>query len=820
MSDAAASAVRLFAATAEKPGAALAFLAGGGEMGALIRAHDWSSTPLGAPENWPQSLKLAVRIMLTSRQPFWIGWGPELTYFYNDAYKSIIGARHPWALGRPTAEVWREIWDEIRPLLQTAMGGGMGTYVESQLLVMERNGYPEETYYTFSYSPIANEDGSVGGIICANSDETGRVIGERQLALLKELAAETGDARSWHEACQKSADALLTNPRDLPFAILYAADADHGGYKFACSAGIAPDHPACNAELWPLAKALAGHEVHILTALPECGAPLPSAPWEHAITRAALVPLFPAGKTAPAGVLVAGLNPCRLPDKDYRGFLTLAGVQIASAISNAQAYEDERLRAERLSELDHAKTAFFSNVSHEFRTPLTLMLGPLEELIAASHGPMKSQLAVVHRNGLRLLKLVNTLLDFARAEAGRTRAQFRPVDFVAQVGDLASSFRSVFDKAGIAFQVVHENVDQPVYVDETMLEKIAINLLSNAFKYTLDGAVTAHVRQHEREMELAVHDTGVGIPERDLPRIFEKFHRVEGAGGRSIEGSGIGLALVKELVGLHGGRIEVESRLGHGTVFRVFFPLGASHIPLDQIARDAPPPPGERARATPIFLDEELQWLPAEEDESAADGEQRPRVLVADDNEDMRRYIANLLRQNGFAVSLAKDGDDALAAIRAERPELVLSDVMMPGKTGFQLLAEIRGDAALLGLPVILLSARAGNEAAVEGLEAGADDYLTKPFAANELLARVKANLNLARLRREALLNLEATTAQLRAVLDTAPVAIWFTHDALGRKIESNRYAADYMRIPRGANVSLSAEDGERPSHFLLREDG
>src|SRR5271165_3918794 len=190
------------------------FLAGGGELGELIRRFDWGTTPLGAPETWPQSLRMAIRIMLTSRQPIWIGWGEDLTYFYNDPYKSIIGGKHPWALGRPTREVWSEIWRDIGPMLDTALGGDQGTYVESQLLIMERNGYPEETYYTFSYSPIPTDDGTVGGIFCANTDDTQKVIGERQLASLRDLAAEAGHARNWREACARSAVALGKNPCD------------------------------------------------------------------------------------------------------------------------------------------------------------------------------------------------------------------------------------------------------------------------------------------------------------------------------------------------------------------------------------------------------------------------------------------------------------------------------------------------------------------------------------------------------------------------------------------------------------------------------
>src|SRR6188768_1455572 len=253
-----------------------AFLAGGGELGAMMRAFDWTSTPLGSPESWPQSLKTAVRIMLTSRQPIWIGWGDELIYLYNDPYKSIIGGRHPWALGQPTRLIWKEIWPEIAPMLAMAMNGDEGTYVEDQLLIMERNGYPEETYYTFSYSPIPDDDGGAGGIICANTDDTQRVIGERQINLLRELAARTVDARTPASACRQAANALATNGLDLPFALIYLG-ADDSGFQLAATAGIDADHPAApalvgaNDEIpWPLGNAVRAGESR-LVGVPRAG---------------------------------------------------------------------------------------------------------------------------------------------------------------------------------------------------------------------------------------------------------------------------------------------------------------------------------------------------------------------------------------------------------------------------------------------------------------------------------------------------------------------------------------------------------------------
>ena len=443
--------------------AAPTFLAGGGEMGALIRTHDWASTPLGLPENWPQSLKTAIRIMLTSRQPIWIGWGRDLVFFYNDPYKSIIGGKHPVALGQPTEVVWREIWHDIAPLLDSALTGGEGTFVKQKLLIMERNGFPEETYYTFSYSPIPDDDGSTGGIICANSDDTARVVGERQLTLLRELAASTPDAHTWREACSLATRALATNPHDIPFALLYAAEPGGTQVSLVCTCGIANDHPAAPASMnaanagsappWPFEEALRTQAPVIVDDLPvRFGPDLPTGAWSIAPRQAAVLPILAAGETGRAGVLVVALNPCRLFDDSYRSFLNLVAGQIGAAIGYAHAYEEERRRAEALAEIDRAKTAFFSNVSHEFRTPLTLMLGPLEELLAKPELAAENDrelIEVTHRNGLRLLKLVNALLDFSRIEAGRMQIQKQPTDIGAFTAELASLFRSAIEAAGM-----------------------------------------------------------------------------------------------------------------------------------------------------------------------------------------------------------------------------------------------------------------------------------------------------------------------------------------------------------------------------------
>jgi hypothetical protein len=385
---------------------------GGGELGNLMRATDWASSPLGAVDRWPQALKTAVRIMLTSRQAMFVWWGNDLINLYNDAYRSILGGKHPAALGMPAEEVWREIWSEVGPRARSAMLGDEGTYDEALELIMVRNGYPEETYYTFSYSPVPNDEGGRGGILCANTDDTLRIIGERQLSLLRELAARTADARTIETACQIAVRCLETNPRDIPFALIYLADPEHRTLHLKGTAGIQPGHPAAPDVIylerdpaWPLAGILAADELLPIADLRDRLPDLPWGAWQQPPDRAVAIPIAASGKEGRVGVLLAGLSPFRLFNDSYRGFLELVAGQISAAIGNAQAYEEERRRAEALAELDRAKTTFFSNVSHEFRTPLMLMLGPTQEALSDMREPLppsqRERLVLVERNGLR-----------------------------------------------------------------------------------------------------------------------------------------------------------------------------------------------------------------------------------------------------------------------------------------------------------------------------------------------------------------------------------------------------------------------------------
>jgi signal transduction histidine kinase len=748
-------------------------IAGGGEMGARLRAFDWASSPLGPPASWPQSLKTCVRIALTSRQPMFVWWGDELVNLYNDAYKAILGGKHPEAFGQAAPVVWREIWDQVGPRAASAMRNDEGTYDEALLLIMERHGYPEETYYTFSYSPAPNDQGGTAGILCANTDDTRRILGERQLALLRDLAERTGGARTAADALSAVPESLATNPRDLPFALVYLADAEGRRASLAASTFDAAGHTAAPAEIdldgpspWPLADILRGRSEQAIVQLGEAHGALPSGPWSRAPATAIVLPLARSGELGHLGALIVGLNPYRQLDDDYRGFLGLVAGQIASSIANARAYEEERRRAEALAELDRAKTVFFSNVSHEFRTPLTLLLGPLEDALASGRPLGREDLATAYRNALRLLKLVNSLLDFSRIEAGRAEASYEPVDLATLTRELASAFQSAVENAGLAYEIDCPPLPEPVHVDHDMWEKIVLNLISNAFKFTLDGKLTVRLRERGDRVELCVADTGAGIDESELPHLFERFHRVQGAKARTQEGSGIGLALVHELVRLHGGDVSVASEVGAGTTFTVSLRRGSAHLPADRIR--APRAASRTATGAAPYVQEARRWLPesaapppgpeapvrpagaleqghAALERGALDVRPGARILLADDNADMREYVGRLLRER-WRVETVSDGVAALEAARRERPDLVLTDVMMPRLDGFGLLRALRAEG-LGSVPVIMLSARAGEESRVDGLTAGADDYLVKPFSARELLARVSTHLQIGALR-------------------------------------------------------------------------
>ncbi|MEO9008354.1 MAG: ATP-binding protein [Candidatus Dormibacter sp.] len=814
----------------------------------MIRAFDWSRTPVGPVARWPQSLRTAVSILLASGYPMYIAWGPEYVQFYNDAYRPILGSsKHPAALGQGTSECFAEIWQIIGPMFQGVMSGGPATSYHDFLLPLDRFGYVEECYFDFSYSAVRDESGGVGGVFVTCSETTGRVIGERRLSTLRELGAGARYGTSVEAAFKGAALTLAGNPHDLPFALLYLVDAAGSTAQLAGAAGMEEVSPAAprqvpldgsDASGWPLGEILRSRKAMTVDVAARFGT-FSIAPWPEPVRSALLLPIIQVGERGEeqvASMLVAGVSPRRSLDDEYRGFLELIVRQLATVMANARAYRSAVERAEALAELDRAKTAFFSNISHEFRTPLTLSLGPIEDILERSAasgdgttGAISStdrdQLQMVHRNTLRLLKLVNTLLEFSRLEAGRAQVSLQPTDLAAVTADLASVFRAAVERAGLELVIDAERLPQPVQVDREMWEKIILNLLSNAFKFTFTGTIRVSVREGAAGAVVTVSDTGSGIPADELPRVFDRFHRVRTTRSRTHEGTGIGLALVKELVEIHGGSVSVESEVGRGSTFTITIPRRAADPSSGRVAAPEAASPSHDAIA---LAEEADRWLPGSEPAGMATPLEEPlpraggaglaiagaaagaRVLVADDNRDMREYLARLLSQY-FAVETVADGREALARAIAAPPDLVVTDVMMPVMDGFELLRALRANPRMAGVPVLMLSARAGEEATIEGLEGGADDYLTKPFTARELVARVRANLLMARARSAAAASVARYEAAEGAQLRAHEVLL-----AVARQLDST---SDLMAFFGELTARVSGlVQGERAVFWLLDE--
>jgi PAS domain S-box-containing protein len=749
---------------------------GESELALRMRALDWATTDLGPPNTWTENLRIAVNICLTSRFPILLWWGPDFTVLYNDACIPFLGeTKHPRYLGKPGRECWAEIWNVIGPMLEGVRATGKATWSHDFLAFFARKVPREEVHVRFTFGPILAADGkTVQGIFTPCTEITDEVIGARRLETLRKLGVGTEAARNIDAACQQAVSAFAENPEDIPIAAIYVPDESNtharliaavvrDGESFPSSVSLSDEANSS----WPFFSVLRDQQVQEVN-LAAVGSAISARAWSDPVLTALVIPISAAAQTRPAGVLVAGVSPRRPLDAAYRTFFDLVAQHVGTAIGDARAFDEERRRADALAELNRAKTAFFSNVSHEFRTPLTLILGTLESATATasdSPGISPGDLNLIRRNSERLLKLVNALLDFSRIEADRMQAAFERTDLSSLTRELASTFQSVVEMAGLRFPVDCKPLPEAVYVDRAMWEKIVLNLISNAFKFTFEGQISISLRLVNTSAVLTVADTGTGIPNEELPRIFDRFYQVQGARGRTHEGSGIGLSLVRELARLHGGSVEVESEYGVGSRFSVSVPLGRAHLAAEQLHKR----PQSFTVGARAYEDEALHWLPAPgatppgrpaqgdavRGIKSGDGVQeatrtsRPRILVADDNGDMLQHIRRLLAGD-YDVETVVDGELALASARDHPPDLILTDVMMPRLDGFGLLRALRTDPRTGDIPIIMLTARADENSQWEGLHAGADDYLVKPFAARELLARVQGRLELARLHREA----------------------------------------------------------------------
>jgi GAF domain-containing protein/class 3 adenylate cyclase/two-component SAPR family response regulator len=503
-----------------------------------------------------------------------------------------------------------------------------------------------------------------------------------------------------------------------------------------------------------------------------------------------IVPLLADGKCIGSITLREGKKARKWLQSDIE--LTKAvAAQAAIAVQQANLYQKTREQAERLLQLDKQKTEFFQNISHEFRTPITLIQGPLESAVGGGEGLSYAQSAIALRNSRRLLRLVNQLLDLQRLDAGRMQPNFRPCDLVDFVSQIAESFRPYCEKKALNLVAQLDECPQ-VYIDMEKFDKVVYNLLSNAMKFTPEGGtITVKLLSQGNHCILQVEDTGIGIVKEQIPHLFERFRQAEGSENRSYEGSGLGLALVKELVELHGGKVTVESVYGKGTTFTLWLLTGNAHLPAHQvldtptelttsrasveladlelvettiedidITSHTPLPVGERSRSTKSFP------------QGTTTPDSHHTILVVDDNPDLRTYVSDILRRSGYHVYTARNGYEGFGKAQELQPNLIITDLMMPLVTGIEMIRMIRNEDKLKGTPIILLTAKVDEETRIESAEHGADAYLAKPFNDRELLAEVRNLLALKENERRVLeLNTYLTESVLKRFLPPALVS-------------------------------------------------
>lgn len=715
---------------------------------------DWRSTPLGPPSAWPDELRAAAGICLSSQFPLAIAWGPELVYVYNDAAVSVFGNKHPWAMGQRVMDVWPDAWPTLQPMLESVLRTGLAVRNDDLELPIDPYGQLVEAYLTFSYSPIVSARGTVGGVFIAFMETTERVLAERRQRTVSDLATAVARGRRSDDLLMRVREALDFNRRDLPFTALLRAGA---GGRLGClfaTGYLGEQLPAASASTLAGLAALAieSGEPVLMDAARAVEALGVSGPWPEAPRQMLAIPFRPGGQDAPGGVLLVGVNPRRQLDAAYCAFFDQVGGHVAHAVAVAEADVAERERIAAMAELERSRSHFFAGASHQLRTPLTLVLGPLGALLDGQGAPLapevREAVEMADRNARRLNKLVSSLLDFARIEAGTLPLVLEPVDPSVATAEIAALFRAPVEAAGLRLTVTSTLEPGQAMLDRDMWEKIVFNLLSNAFKFTREGGIAVRLGGGGSWIELEVADTGIGIEEEETARVFGRFYRSRSAEAAGGDGGGVGLALVRELARLHGGDVALESRRGMGSRFTVRVPW---RRPAPGGAMRQPPRPQAQVMRRAQFRDEleryEIEGAPAALGRTEA--RQGARVLVVERDEDVVRYVARLLRDS-CAVSSVAGAEAALAALRGAAPDLVLVDAMLPGAGGLDLVRRIRRDQVAGAVPLLVLSARSDEEARLEALDAGADDFIAKPFSGRELSARVRSHVQMARVRRAA----------------------------------------------------------------------
>jgi signal transduction histidine kinase/CheY-like chemotaxis protein len=679
-----------------RPEPSLGFLAGGGELGADMRRKDWASTPLGDAEGWPQSLRTSVSICLSSRMPVLVWWGRDLVMLYNDAYRELIGAKHPAALGQPGRECWPEIWHVIGPMLDAVLSRGESTFSEDLMLPLERKGFPEECYFTFSYSPIRDEAGGVGGVFCSVVETTAQVLAARRTRTLRRLADATSVRRTEADALAMSMKTLGEEVADVSWA-LYQPLVE-GKPEPPVSVGL--ERP----EVEALAPVLAACVERARTS--RSAQELPSSAEDLAGPRGWVLPIGKSG-SAPSGVVVLGRSPMLAFDETYRTFFELVTAALASSLETARAFDVVVRARQEAEEANRTKDEFLAMLGHELRNPLSPMMTALELMRLRAPDVLERERGILERQVEHLARLVDDLLDVSRIARGKVELKREEVELASIVASAVEQASPILEERGHYLRLSVHRTGLRVVADPGRLAQVFFNLLHNAAKYTDPGGhLTIVARREGSEVALSVRDDGVGIAPDLQPRVFETFFQGRQDRDRAKGGLGLGLALVKSLTELHGGRVEVESPgLGLGSTFTVWLPLAIEAWPTERVQPD-----GEPARP-------------------AAD--RGLRILVVDDNVDAAESIAEVLELLGNRVRVAHDGVEALRVAREDVPDLALLDIGLPVIDGYELAERLRSEHPALRLVAVSGYGQDGDRAAA--LRAGFSRHLVKPVSLEEI---------------------------------------------------------------------------------------
>ena len=661
-----------------------------------MRRKDWAATPLGDAGRWPQSLRTSVSICLNSRMPVLVWWGRDLLMLYNNAYRQLIGAKHPAALGQPGRECWPEIWHVIGPMLDAVLSRGESTFSEDLMLPLERKGFPEECYFTFSYSPIRDEAGRVGGVFCSVVETTPQVLAARRTRVLRRLAEIASVGRTEADALAMSMETLHEAAADVPWA-QYQPLGDDGATP-PVSVGLE------RVEVEALAPMLAGCADRMRRS--RDAEELPSSAGEGAGSRGWVLAIGKSG-SGRSGLLVLGRSPMLPFDESYRTFFELVAAAFASSLETARAFEEEKRRAESLVELDRAKDEFMAMLGHELRNPLSPMLTALELMQLRAPDLLERERGILERQVQHLARLVDDLLDVSRIARGKVELKREVVELSSVVAAAVEQVSPMLEERGHYLRLSIHRIGFRVLADPARLAQVFFNLLHNAAKYTDPGGhLTVVARREGAEVALSVRDDGVGIAPDLQPRVFETFFQGRQERDRAKGGLGLGLALVKSLSELHGGRVEVESPgLGTGSTFTVRLPLAIEATQPEEIF-----PQPESVRAV---------------------SRKGLRILVVDDNVDAAESIAEVLELLGNRVRVAHDGLEALRMAQESVPDLALLDIGLPVIDGYELAQRFRSEHPSVRLVAVSGYGQDADRAAA--FRAGFSRHLVKPVSLQEI---------------------------------------------------------------------------------------